>query len=325
MGASARRPAARLLPAERDARPAHRRGRQELRHRLRAGAPRGVERPLPVPGRGRPERHRGAAPRTDGAGRCRARARLRRRHHRHRSSRRGLRRVLHGRAAGEPGLRLPGGRARGRARPADRRAALRQARRARVLHGLLDRRARGHADGAALSDVFRRHRRRRAGDAYRLLRHRRRMGRDDAEPRGAARRLGEAGPAPRVLGCGSKDGDRRPARRLRRRRRAARRHRLRSDRLPLRARIPASARARRRTAASRGHKSTLSPGRSRARRIRKDGRSTRAFRSTPASPPPRAFRGCSPAARTPWVRRSRRPRWTSTRGPRTRPPSRRRS
>ena len=92
--------------------------------------------------------------------------RLRRRHHRHRSPRGGLRRVLHGGAAGEPRLRLPGGRARGRAREADRRAALRPARRARVLHGLLDRRARGHADGAALSHLLRRHRRRRAGDAH---------------------------------------------------------------------------------------------------------------------------------------------------------------
>ena len=256
LGASARRQAARLLPAERDPRPAHRRGRQELRHRLRAGASRRVERTLPVPGRGRPERHGGAAARTDGAGRCRARPRLRRRHDRHRSPRGGLRRVLHGGAAGEPRLRLPGRRARGRTRSPDRRAALRQARRACVLHGLLDGRARGHADGAALSDVFRRHRRRCAGDAYGLLRHRRRMGRDHAQPRRAARRVGKARRAPRALGCGSKDGDRRPARRLRRRRRAARRHRRRSDRVPIRSRLVCVARERRRTAASRHRRST---------------------------------------------------------------------
>ena len=198
VGASARRPAARLLPAERDARPAHRRRRQELRHRVRAGSSRRVERALPVPGRGRPERHGGAAARTDGAGRRRARPRLRRRHHRHRPPRGGLRRVLHGGAAGEPRLRLPGGRARGRAREADPRAALRPARRARVLHGLLDRRARGHADGAAPSHLLRRHRRRRAGDAHALLRDRGRVGRDDAEPGGAARRVGKAGRAPRA-------------------------------------------------------------------------------------------------------------------------------
>ena len=65
-------------------------------------------------------------------------------------------------------------------------------------------------------DLLRRHRRRRAGDAHALLRDRRRVGRDDAEPGGAARRVGQAGRAPRVLGRRSEDGDRRPARRLRR-------------------------------------------------------------------------------------------------------------
>ena len=89
-----------------------------------------------------------------------------------------------------------------------------------------------------------------------LLRHRRRVGRDHAQPRRAARRVGKAGRAPRALGCGSKDGDRRPARRLRRRRRAARRHRRRSDRVPIRSRSLCAARARRRTAASRRRRST---------------------------------------------------------------------
>ena len=64
-------------------------------------------------------------------------------------------------------------------------------------------------------------------------------------------------------------------------------------------------------------------GRSPARRTPEGGRCTRASRSTPASPPRRASRGCSPAARTRWARRSRRPSWTWTSGPRTPPPTRR--
>ena len=57
---------------------------------------------------------------------------------------------------------------------------------------------------------------------------------------------------PRVLRSRSQGGDRRPARRLRRRRRPARRHRLRPDRVPLRSGLAALRGARRRTAASRG-------------------------------------------------------------------------
>ena len=82
---------------------------------------------------------------------------------------------------------------------------------------------------------------------------------------------------------------------------------------------------RRRTAASRGRRRKPSPGRSPARRIRKGGRCTPASRSTRGSPPPRASRACSPAARIRWARRSRRPRWTWTGAPRTPPPTRRRS
>ncbi len=265
----------------------------------------------------------GAAARTDGAGRCRARPRLRRRHHRHRSPRGGLRRVLHGGAAGEPRLRLPGGRARGRARAADPRAALRPARRARVLHGLLDRRARGHADGAAPSHLLRRHRRRRAGDAHALLRDRRRVGRDDAEPGGAARRVGKAGRAPRVLGRRSEGGRSTACSPP-----ATPPTACATASSPIRsgaASIPAPwfARARRRTAASRGRRRRRWQRRSPARGTRRGGRCTRASRSTRASPPRRASRGCSPAARTRWARRSRRPRWTWTSAPRTPPPTRR--
>ena len=75
---------------------------------------------------------------------------------------------------------------------------------------------------------------------------------------------------------------------LRRRRRRARRHGLRSDRVPIRSRGLCAARGRRRTAASRGRRSRPSPRRSPVRRTRRGGRCTRASRSTRASPPRRA-------------------------------------
>ncbi len=128
------------------------------------------------------------------------------------------------------------------------------------------------------------------------LRDRRRVGRDDAEPRGAARRVGQAGRPSRVLGRRSQGGDRRPARVLRRRRRPARRRRLRSDRVPLRSRVPGlrGREDRRLPLASAGRR----PGQGvrAARRTRKGGRCTRASRSTRASSPPRASPDCSPAA-----------------------------
>ena len=79
--------AARVLPARRHDRSARRRRRHDLRHRLRAGAARELERPLPVPGRRRAERLGAAAARRAGQRRqSRPRARLRRRQHRHRPS-----------------------------------------------------------------------------------------------------------------------------------------------------------------------------------------------------------------------------------------------
>ena len=60
-GAAAVRQAAGLLPSRRRARSAHGRRRQELRHRVRAGLARRLERTLPLSGRRRAERHGRAA------------------------------------------------------------------------------------------------------------------------------------------------------------------------------------------------------------------------------------------------------------------------
>ena len=191
--------AAGILPARRDARLADRADGGLYGIGLAIALARRLERAAVVPGRRRVERHRVAAARQDGRRRCRARARLRRCHHGHGTQGPGVRRHLHGRAAGEPRLRVPGGRARRRAREASRRAVLRPATRPRLLRRMLDGRPRRHVDGAALPDLLRRHRGRSAGDAHQLLAHRRRVGRNDAERGCAQGRVGQAGYPPSLV------------------------------------------------------------------------------------------------------------------------------
>ena len=241
-------------------RPPHRRRRQELRHRLRAGAAGRLERALPLPGRRRPERHR-------------------------------WRRRSAGQAQGDPALARgfavvttdtghQGQVLRRLASWPDQQASLDFAYQAvgRVavlakqivaqhygkpagaclLHGLLDRWTRGHADGAALSDLFRRRRssaRRRCVPHF--SGHRRRSGSRRCST-GRRRTTRRASPT-RAARCRMPikktviDG---LARRLRRRRRRAA-----TASSPIRRRAASirgrsRARARRRTAASRRRRRT---------------------------------------------------------------------
>ena len=169
-----------------------------------------------------------------------------------------------------------------------------------VLRGLLDRRARGHADGAALPDLLRRHRRRRAGDAHALLRHRRRVGRDDAEPRGAERRVGQAGQRaarsrtptgrPSSTACST------PATRADG---AEGRHRVRPDRVPLRSASLVCTGAKADGCLSRAQAAALA----KAFAGPKDSKGRQVYPGFlvrhRASPPRRASRVCSPAGMNP--------------------------
>ena len=197
----------------------------DLRHRIRARAAGELERPIPVPGRRGlerlgPDRRSAASAAGERSGLARGFAVVSTdTGHQGRGA---IRRQLHAGPAGEPRLRVRRDRPRGGRRQAHHRAALRQAAGSFVLRGMLHRRARGDADGAALPAVLRWRRRGRAGDAHQLLRHRRSLGGRDAERDRAEERAGPAGHARRALGQRQEGGHRRHRQRLRRRRRRSR-------------------------------------------------------------------------------------------------------
>ena len=157
------------LPRRGRDRAAHRPQRQAVRHRLRAGAARRLERPVPVPGRRRPERQRRPAARRQVAAATTP------------ALARGfavvstdtrpqgavLRRQLLRGPGGHAQLPLPGERQGHGRGEADHRAYYGKPAGALVLRRLLHGRPRGDDDVAALPDLLRRHRRRRARDAHR--------------------------------------------------------------------------------------------------------------------------------------------------------------